>query len=38
MKVLFAIIALTAASLAAASEPDTRDERERALKAAAARP
>jgi lipid-binding SYLF domain-containing protein len=33
MKVLFAIMALTAASLAAASEPDTRDERERALKA-----
>ncbi len=36
MNMLFAIMALTAASLSAASEPDTRDERERALKAAAA--
>ncbi len=36
MKVLLAIMALTAASLGYASEPDTREERERALKAAAA--
>jgi lipid-binding SYLF domain-containing protein len=36
MKVLFAIMALTAASLVSANESDTRDERERALKAAAA--